>query len=295
MESRLETRSLKKPEWIKVKFPSEKTFFALSQILREKKINTICQSARCPNRAECWSHSTATFLILGNICTRDCGFCAVDHGTPGQPDEMESVHVAEAVVALGLRYAVITSVTRDDLPDGGASLFVRTIKKIREMSPQTLIEILVPDFKGKPGALQKVIDAGPDLLNHNLEIPENLYPSINRPVENYRHSLLLLQRSARQGLLTKSGLMVGLGEKMEDILRTFSDLRNAQCELLTIGQYLQPTRIHAAVKKYYTPFEFERIKQIARDFEFKEVASGPLVRSSFHAHHLYRSFLEKRI
>ncbi len=295
MELLPETFSLKKPEWLKIRFPSDKAFFSVSQILREKKLNTICQSARCPNRAECWSHSTATFLILGNICSRDCGFCAVDHGIPGPIDEKESNQVAEAVILLELKYAVITSVTRDDLPDGGAGLFVKTIEKIHERSPQTQIEILIPDFNGSPTALQKVIDAGPDILNHNLETPENLYPSINRPIDNYRRSLRLLYRSGEQGLGTKSGLMVGLGEKMEDILRTFSDLRNAQCELLTIGQYLQPTKRHAAVQKYYTPLEFKQIKQIALDFGFKEVASGPLVRSSFQAHQLYRSFLEKRI
>jgi lipoic acid synthetase len=290
-----ETFSLQKPEWLKVRFPSDKAFFSVSQILREKKLNTICQSARCPNMAECWSHSTATFLILGNICSRDCRFCAVDHGTPIPIDEMESFQVAEAVILLELKYAVITSVTRDDLPDGGAGLFVKTIEKIHERSPQTQIEILIPDFNGSTAALQKVIDARPNILNHNLEIPENLYPSINRPIENYRRSLRLLYHSGEQGLVTKSGMMVGLGEKTEDILRTFSDLRNAKCELLTIGQYLQPTKRHAAVQKYYTPLEFKQIKQIALDFGFKEVASGPLVRSSFQAHHLYRSFLEKRI
>jgi len=295
LEFQPETHFLKKPEWLKVRFPSDKTFFSVSQIIAEKNLNTICQSARCPNRAECWSNSTATFLILGDTCTRNCGFCAVDHGIPAPFDERESLQVAEAVVLLDLKYAVITSVTRDDLSDGGAGLFVQTIAEIRERSPQTQIEILVPDFNGCPDSLQKVIDARPDILNHNLEIPENLYLSINRPQENYGRSLRLLSRSAEQGLITKSGIMVGLGERMEDIIRTFSDLRNAHCDLLTVGQYLQPTKKHAAVRKYYTPLEFKQMKQIALDFGFREVASGPLVRSSFKAHRLYSSFLEKRI
>jgi lipoic acid synthetase len=295
LELQSENRSTKKPHWLKVKFPSNKTFFAVSHLLKEKKINTICQSARCPNRAECWSHSTATFLILGNICSRDCAFCAVDHGTPVPIDEKESLQVADAVVLLGLKYAVITSVTRDDLPDGGADFFVKTIEEIHRRSPHTRIEILIPDFNGNLSAQQKVFDARPDILNHNLETPELLYPSINRPIKNYTRSLRLLLRAAEQGLAVKSGLMVGLGEKMEDIVATFSDLRAAQVELLTIGQYLQPTKRNAAVQKYYTPLEFKKIGQIALDFGFKEVASGPLVRSSYQAHHLYRSFKQNRI
>ena len=295
MELQPEIEPRKKPPWLKVRFPSDKTFFSVSYLLRERNLNTICQSAKCPNRAECWSHSTATFLILGNICTRNCGFCAVEKGNPSSLNGEESRQIAEAIILLGLKYAVITSVTRDDLEDGGAGLFVKTIEEIRLQSPKTLVEVLIPDFSGSLPALQKVIDAAPDILNHNLETPETLYPSINRPVENYARSLHLLHRSSEQGLGTKSGLMVGLGEKMEDILQTFSDLITAGVELLTIGQYLQPTKQHLAVQKYYSPLEFNRLKQIALDFGFRKVASGPLVRSSYQAQDLYRAFSDNRI
>ena len=262
----------------------------MSHLVKEKNIHTICQSARCPNISECWSNKTATFLILGDTCTRNCGFCAVNKGVPGPAPSDESDRIAEAVAFMGLNYVVITSVTRDDMEDGGAFQFAETISKIKETSPHAKIEVLIPDFNGNITALQTVIDAHPDILNHNLEVPVSLYPAINRPPEFYTRSLGILKTAAEKGRITKSGLMIGLGEKMEDILQAFSDLRRSLCELLTLGQYLQPTQNHVRVQKYYSPLEFKQLEQIAFDFGFKDVVSGPLVRSSFQAHKMYDSF-----
>ncbi len=249
----------------------------------------------CPNISECWSRGTATFLILGDICTRDCGFCAVRKGTPLPPSEDEPSQIAETVFALGLRYAVVTSVTRDDLPDGGAFHFVSTITAIKEKTPGVKIEVLIPDFNGDEGALEAVIQAAPDILNHNLETTERMYPRINRPQANYRRSLEVLQKAREMGAFTKSGLMVGLGEEESEIIQSFSDLREAGCGLLTIGQYLQPSKTHAPVAKYYTPDEFKRLKRIAVGFGFREVESGPLVRSSYRAHKMYDSLHEQTL
>ncbi|NIN93366.1 lipoyl synthase [bacterium] len=253
----------------------------------------MCQSAKCPNVAECWSQKTATFLILGEICTRGCAFCAVEKGSPSPPPQDEPEHVAEAVSLLGLRYAVITSVTRDDLSDGGASLFAATINAIKERTPEIKVEVLIPDFRGDDKALEQVCRAQPDILNHNMETTERLYPQINRPRENYYRSLEVLKKAKDMGAVTKSGLMIGLGEKKEEIVRTFSNLREAFCDLLTIGQYLQPSKTHTPVRKYYSPLEFEHLKKIALDFGFWEVESGPLVRSSYKAHKMYNYFQEK--
>ena len=285
----LEIQTKKKPSWLKVKLPTSQNFFQVSHLVRGKRLHTICQSARCPNIGECWSQRTATFLILGDICTRNCAFCAVDKGDPLPLSSEEPHQVADAVVSMGLRYAVVTSVTRDDLPDGGASVFAETIKAVKNRVPSVKVEVLIPDFKGDEKALRKVINARPDILNHNLEVPEALYPRINRSKENYRRSLKVLERTAQMGAVTKSGLMVGLGEKRKDILQTFSDLREAGCALLTIGQYLQPSRAQAAVHRYYTPQEFLRLKQRALDRGFRAVESGPLVRSSYMAHKMYMS------
>ena len=278
-----------KPDWLKVKLPAHKNFFDVSALLKENGLNTICQSARCPNISECWTAKTATFLILGDTCTRACAFCAVKKGTPVPPSEGEPGRVAEAVRALGLDYAVITSVTRDDLPDGGAALFAGTVRAVRLARPGTKVEVLVPDFQGREEPLRTVLDAKPDILNHNLEVPESLYPHINRPTANYGRSLRLLERAKELGAATKSGLMIGLGERLETILQTFSDLRKAGCDLLTIGQYLRPSRDNAPVEKYYTPEEFNELKSVALDFGFLDVESGPLVRSSYQAHKLYRT------
>ena len=282
-------RPKKKPSWLKIKLPSHENFFYVSGLLKKKNLNTICQSAKCPNMSECWAHKTATFLILGDTCTRDCAFCAVKKGTPSPLSREEPDNVAEAIAIMQLRYAVITSVTRDDLPDGGAAFFAETLLAVREKNPEIKLEVLIPDFKGDRDALKKVIAVEPDVVNHNIEVPENLYPKINRPPANYRRSMSVLKHAKELGAASKSGIMVGLGEKREDILRAFSDLRAVSCYLLTIGQYLQPTKHNAPVEAYYTPESFQELKEIAMGYGFRAVESGPLVRSSYRAHRLYRS------
>jgi lipoic acid synthetase len=289
-----ELQPKKKPAWLKVKFPSHQNFFQVSSLLKEQNVHTICQSAKCPNVSECWTHRTATFLILGETCTRHCSFCAVKKGTPSPPQQDEPSRVAEVAASMGLRYVVITSVTRDDIPDGGASLFVQTIDAIRDKIPATNIEVLTPDFNGDDDALMTVIAARPDIFNHNVEVPESLYSAIDRPIDNYKRSLRVLERAKEYGAITKSGIMIGLGESTEDILHTFSDLRRAGCNLLTIGQYLQPSRNNPPVIKYYSPLEFEQLQKIAMDFGFEEVEAGPLVRSSYRAHRMYKTFLDTR-
>jgi len=282
-----------KPAWLKVRLPSHGEFFRVAEILKAGRLHTICQSARCPNIGECWARRTATFLVLGDTCTRHCGFCAVTQGTPLAPDPEEPLRVAGAVASLGLAHAVITSVTRDDLPDGGAAHFAAVIRAIRAESPSTRIEALIPDFGGDAAALGTVLDAGPDVLNHNLETTESLYPAIRRPRENYRRSLGVLAAAKARGALTKSGLMIGLGESDADILGALGDLRGAGCDLLTVGQYLQPTTGHRPVTKYYTPEEFEAFAAAARKMGFLEAVSGPLVRSSYQAGSLYESARDK--
>lgn len=277
----------RKPDWLKVRLAGSGNYFHVSGILKEKGLHTICQSARCPNIGACWERRTATFLILGDVCTRNCGFCAVAKGRPLPPDPAEPDSLAEASAALGLRYVVVTSVTRDDLADGGAGSFAATIKAVKAKSLGTLVEVLIPDFQGDPDALETVLAAGPDVLNHNLEAALSVYPRINRPPENYRRSLRVLGRAAAAGALTKSGLMVGLGESEADIERAMEDLLGAGCSLLTIGQYLRPTAVNPPVERYYTPQEFERLARRARRLGFAAVASGPLVRSSYEAERLY--------
>ncbi len=256
-------------------------------MLNRHGLNTICRSAKCPNITECWTEKTATFLILGNTCSRDCAFCAVQKGQPAPVSADEPDQVAGAAANLGLSYAVLTSVTRDDLEDGGAGQFVRCLQALRQRLPGIKIELLVPDFGGKEFALRQVVEAGPEILSHNLETTEALYPCIRRPRSYYSRSLAVLENAKAWGSVTKSGLMIGLGESEEDLLRTLKDLRRVSCDLLTIGQYLQPTRAQAPVRKFYTPQEFEGWKGIALDLGFAGVESGPLVRSSFHAHRLY--------
>ncbi len=276
-----------KPAWLKVRLPSHGEFFRVAEIVKAGRLHTICQSARCPNIGECWERRTATFLILGDVCTRRCGFCAVTKGTPLPPDPEEPARLAEAAASLGLAHAVITSVTRDDLPDGGAAHFAAVIAAIRAKSPGTRIEALIPDFGGDAAALETVLAARPDVLNHNLETTESLYPAIRRPRENYRRSIAVLAAAKARGALTKSGLMIGLGETEADVLQAFADLRRAGCDLLTVGQYLQPTAAHPPVVKYYAPEEFEALAAAARRAGFREVVSGPLVRSSYEAGRLY--------
>jgi len=282
-----------KPAWLKVRLPSHGDFFRVAEILRAGGLHTICQSARCPNIGECWERRTATFLILGDVCTRNCGFCAVAKGTPGPLDPEEPARVAEAVVSLGLAYAVVTSVTRDDLADGGAGHFAAVIEAIRRRSPATRVEALIPDLGGDAAALGTVLDARPDVLNHNLETTESLYPAIRRPRENYRRSIGVLAAAKARGALTKSGLMIGLGESEAAVLGTFADLRQAGCDLLTVGQYLQPTAAHPPVAKFYTPDEFESLAAAARRAGFLEVVAGPLVRSSYQAGRLFETVQPK--
>ena len=278
-----------KPSWLKVRLPAHGSFFEVSNILKRNHLHTICQSAKCPNIAECWTARTATFLILGDTCTRQCDFCAVKKGAPVGVSGEEPAQVAEAIASLGLDYAVVTSVTRDDLPDGGASVFARTIRAIKERRPQAKVEVLIPDFQGSEEALAAVIASGPDVLNHNLETTESGYPRINRPHRNYRRSLGVLETAKSLGALTKSGLMVGLGETGPEVEQTLSDLRNVGCDLLTIGQYLQPGRQNPPVSRYYTPEEFEAMRARALELGFRDVAAGPLVRSSYRAHELFHS------
>jgi lipoic acid synthetase len=272
-----------KPSWLKVRLPSHSNYFEVAEKLRGQRLHTICQSARCPNRGECWSERTATFLILGDVCTRSCAFCAVTKGIPQPPDADEPGRVAEAVAAFGLTHVVLTSVTRDDLSDGGASAFARTVAAVKNRNPGATVEVLIPDFQGQEEALEAAIAVRPDVVNHNLEVPERLYPRINRAPALYRRSLGVLSLAKGRGALTKSGLMLGLGESEAEILQAFSDLRRASCDLLTLGQYLQPRRDLAPVNRYYSPEEFEQWRLIALDFGFQAVEAGPLVRSSYHA------------
>ncbi len=283
---------ISKPEWFKIFLPQAETYARVATNLKRQHLNTICQSARCPNRSACWSAGTATFLILGPRCTRSCGFCAVEKGKPYPPDEAEPERVAQAVVSLGLRYAVITSVTRDDLADGGAGHFAATIKAIRRFSPSCSVEVLIPDFQGSEKALELILASHPDIINHNLEVPAALYPLINREKANYFRSLELIKKAKKRGFMTKSGLMVGLGESQEDLYQTLFDLRSVGCDLLTIGQYLQPTRKQMPVAKFYSPEEFTALENKAYELGFLAVAAGPLVRSSYLAHELQQKVKE---
>ncbi len=284
---------MRKPAWLKIRLPSDQNYFYVSKLVKSNKINTICESAKCPNIYECWSEKTATFLILGDTCTRNCAFCAVNKGTPAPVSGDEADKLADAVFKMGLKYTVITSVTRDDLDDGGAAHFAHVMETVREKIPDILIEVLIPDFKGDYSALKTVVESQPEVLNHNIEVPERLYPLVRRPVKNYRRSIELLGKAKEMGMVTKSGMMIGLGESWEEIIETFSDLRDNQCDLLTIGQYLQPTRDHIPVEKYYSPLEFDELKKIAVDQGFHEIESGPLIRSSFGAQRMYLSFMAK--
>ena len=275
---------LRKPDWIRVKAPTSEAYGETRRLMREKGLNTVCEEAACPNIGECWSRKHATVMILGNICTRACAFCNVATGKPGPLDVMEPENLAKAVAEMGMRHLVITSVDRDDLDDGGAAQFVKCVERIRAASPKTTIEILTPDFRDKPGALEAVIAAGPDVFNHNLETVPRLYPAI-RPGARYEGSLELLAGAKRLApeIFTKSGIMVGLGEEAGEVLRVMDDLRRADVDFLTIGQYLAPTRKHAPVERFVTPDEFEAFKQTGLEKGFLLVASSPLTRSSYHA------------
>jgi len=269
-----------KPDWLKVGLPSGDEYFDLIKLLKQNSLHTVCQEANCPNIAECFGKKTATFMILGGTCTRNCGYCNVTHGKPRPVDVREGERIAHAVKELGLRYVVITSVTRDDLEDGGAGAFAETIYEIRKANPDCKIEVLTPDFKGDKRSLQKVLDAGPDVFGHNLEVVKRLFP-VARAQGDYKRSLNLL-KTAKKCSVTKSGFMIGLGETKEEIITTMEDLSGV-VHLLTIGQYLQPRREHLPVARYYTPEEFKEFKEIGERMGFDHVESGPLVRSSYHA------------
>jgi len=274
-----------KPEWLKVRAPGSPSYLRLKGLMRELNLHTVCEEAHCPNIGECWMHGTATFMILGDVCTRACGYCAVGHGRPRHVDAAEPGRVADAVRQLALAHVVVTSVDRDDVPDGGASIFADTIREIRKQAPAASIEVLIPDFQGQQAALQTVLDAGPDILNHNTETVPRLY-RLARSGGRYSRTLELLDRARRYSptIATKSGIMVGLGEEWDEIVATLADLRKVGCAILTLGQYLRPSPAHLPMARYYHPDEFRQLKSIALDMGFTHVESGPLVRSSYHAH-----------
>lgn len=272
------------PRWMKVRLIQGENYRALKDLMRSQALHTVCEEARCPNIYECWEARTATFLILGDICTRNCGFCAITTGRPQGLDREEPRRVAETTRAMGLHHVVITSVTRDDLPDGGAAIFAATIRAIRDRVPGCGIEVLTPDFQGNWAAVQAVVAARPDIYNHNVETVPRLYSWV-RPKAEYRRSLELLARVKQQApeVVTKSGLMVGLGETREELLTVFRDMREHGIEVLTVGQYLRPDRQHLPVERYYRPEEYAELRQAALDMGFLHVEAGPLVRSSYHA------------
>ena len=286
----METKTLRKPPWLKKRIPPFQDLQKVKSILDETNLHTVCEEARCPNLGECFARGTSTFLILGKICTRDCGFCAVEHGMPAQPDEAEPEKVAQAVKKMNLQYVVITSATRDDLSDGGASLFAKTIQAIRALDSKTKVEVLIPDFQGDPSVLEVVLKERPDVLNHNIETISRLYPAV-RPQADYERSLHLLKRSkaSHPDVLTKSGFMLGLGENRKEVLELLRGLRTVGCDLLTIGQYLQPRPDRLPVVRFVQPEEFEEYKAIGEEMGFKAVASSPFVRSSFHAFEMFKT------
>jgi lipoic acid synthetase len=274
-----------RPSWLKVKFFGGPNYQELKRIMRSLDLHTVCESARCPNMGECWEHRTATFMILGNICTRACGFCAVPSGAPvGPPDQDEPLRVAEAVEKMGLRYAVVTSVNRDDQPDGGAAIFARTISEIRSRVPGCRVEVLIPDFRGDWSALDKVLEARPDVLNHNMETVPRLYRRVRKGAV-YERSLELLNRVARRDpeMPVKTGMMLGLGETRDEVISAMGEIAAQGTHILTLGQYLQPTPEHLPVQRFLHPDEFAEFKRLGEELGIKHVESGPLVRSSYHA------------
>jgi len=274
-----------KPEWLRAKAPVGENFHNLKKLARGLGLHTVCESAQCPNIGECWNHRTATFMLLGDICTRRCGFCAVPKGKPEAIDWDEPQRVAEAVATLGLKHAVVTSVNRDDDNAGGAKIFAETIRQIRALTPDCRVEVLIPDFQGLDEPLRIVLDARPDVLNHNTETVPRLYRVV-RSGARYRRTLDLLENAKKisPGMVTKSGVMVGLGESMDELVEVFRDLGERGVDILTVGQYLRPSKDHLPIARFYTPAEFQQLKTEALRFGFRHVESGPLVRSSYHAH-----------
>ena len=272
----------RKPAWLRAKIPGGPVYQETSQIVREHKLHTVCESAQCPNLGECWSRKTATIMILGNICTRSCGFCAVQTGRPTELDRDEPRRVAEAIRLMGLRHAVITSVARDELLDGGAAIWAETIRAVREQNPQTAIEVLIPDFKGRWQDLETVLAAKPDILNHNVETVPRLHKKV-RPQAKYERSLEMLRRAKAAGFVTKSGLMLGIGERDDEIESTLRDMATDSLDILTLGQYLRPSAQHLPLYRWVPPEDFARWKQFGLELGFRVVESGALVRSSYHA------------
>jgi len=274
----------RKPPWLKVKAPGGRGYAEIRRLMRDLRLHTVCEEAHCPNVGECWNHRAATFMILGDVCTRNCAYCAVAHGTPPEYDPEEPVRLAEAVSAMRLEHVVITSVDRDDLPDGGAEIFAGCVEQIRDRLPNTSVEVLIPDFKGSDRALATVLDAEPHILNHNLETVERLYPLV-RPGGRYQRALRLLRRAKgiKPDQLTKSGIICGMGEEWDELLGAMSALRSVSVDIITLGQYLRPSWNHLAVSRFYTPEEFAQLRHIGAEMGFKHVEAGPLVRSSYHA------------
>ena len=283
-------RPLRRPEWIKVRAPAGETYQWLRRMMRSKALHTVCEEARCPNLGECWGSGTATFLLLGDTCTRSCGFCDIKTGRPAALDWLEPERVARAVRAMNLRHAVITSVNRDERPDGGAPIFAMVIRRIRELQPGCSVEVLIPDFKGSRQALKMVMDARPEILNHNVETVPRLFRKV-QPQDRYEWAQATLTNAKELDpeVLTKSGIMVGLGETMDEVMATMRDLRSWGVDILTIGQYLQPTRRHLPIERYYTPQEFAELKRYGLQIGFRWVESGPLVRSSYRAEQQVRA------
>lgn len=281
LESELPKR---KPDWLRVRMPAGSNYQRLKNLMREQGLHTVCEEAMCPNIGECWNRGTATFLLMGDICTRSCGFCHIKTGRPLALDEDEPRRVAESVLALNLRHCVLTSVNRDELPNGGAHIFANTIRQIRQRLPSCTIEVLIPDFKGSRAALKEVMDAQPEILNHNTETVPRLYRTV-RPQANYQQSLRVLSgaKELDPGAITKSGIMVGLGETKEEVVAVMRDLREHQLDILTIGQYLRPSPLHLPVYRYVHPSEFQEFHDLGMEMGFRWVESGPLVRSSYHA------------
>jgi len=280
MEKQINSR--RKPDWLKIRLPMSSSFSEVKSIIREHKLHTICTSGDCPNMGECWDAGTATFMILGDVCTRACKFCAVKTGKPGIVDMEEPRKLAESIQLLKLKHCVVTSVDRDDLEDGGAAIWAESIRQIKALNPGTTIEVLIPDFQGNTDLVQQVIDAGPEVISHNLETVRRLTPSV-RSRAKYDTSLKVIEYIAKSGTRSKSGIMVGIGETEEEVIQTMKDLRAANCEVMTIGQYLQPTRKNLEVLEYVKPSVFENYQKIGLEMGFRYVESGPLVRSSYHA------------
>lgn len=276
------TKVHRRPEWLKVRAPGGEAYAQLKSIMRSKTLHTVCEEARCPNISECWGQGTATFLILGEICTRSCGFCAIKTGRPGPIDPEEPLKIAIAVQQMGISHVVITSVNRDELPDQGSTIWAKTITEVRRLNPNVSIEVLIPDFKGELEIVQKVLDAKPNILNHNIETVPRLY-RIVRPQAKYQRSLDVLEYSKKMGFITKTGIMVGIGETFDEVVEVMKDLRKINVDIFTIGQYLQPTPEHLPIDRFVTPEEFKEYRIIGISLGFRHVESGPLVRSSYHS------------